>query len=203
MHALGGNQCWFYSFFLFLFFSRSSLSFLCSHIFPTKGKFPVRTVQMMSQIATTVRKNKDVDSAILAQEAAYFKSDNPGWVRLSLPSSLSSLSLSLSLSQSLLCLSLLCLFIFFLFLFFSCFSLLPPRVRFGFHSSSSPQAVAQAAVKMAEGLGARAIVVPSKGGTTAHMVSACRPTMPIVALALSEDVARQLLLCYGGVLFVV
>jgi pyruvate kinase len=103
------------------------------------GKFPVLTVQMMSQIASTVAKNKEVDSSILSQDVGRSeeRGENPG------------------------------------------------------------RAVAQAAVRMAEGLGAKAIVVPSKGGTTAHMVSACRPTMPIVALALSEDVARQLLLCYG------
>jgi len=99
------------------------------------------TVQMMSQIATTVAKNKDVESSILSQELGslhhQIRAENPG------------------------------------------------------------RAVAQAAVRMAEGLGAKVIVVPSKGGTTAHMVSACRPSMPIVALALSEDVARQLLLCYG------
>ena len=60
-----------------------------------------------------------------------------------------------------------------------------------------PQAVARAACRMAADLGARAIVVLTHSGVTAHRVSRHRPPVPIVALASSAETARQMSLWWG------
>ena len=60
-----------------------------------------------------------------------------------------------------------------------------------------PQAVARAACRMAADLDARAIVVLTHSGVTAHRVSRHRPPVPIVALASSAETARQMSLWWG------
>jgi pyruvate kinase len=61
------------------------------------------------------------------------------------------------------------------------------------------RAVALGAVTMAESLGAKAIVVLTRGGLTARLVAACRPSMPVFALTPCRQTCRQLLLAYGVV----
>ncbi|MDG6981819.1 MAG: pyruvate kinase [Nitrososphaerota archaeon] len=58
-------------------------------------------------------------------------------------------------------------------------------------------AIARAAVRLADYVGAKAIVAPTQTGTTARRVSMYRPSQPIVALCTSGRVARQLKLCLG------
>ena len=59
------------------------------------------------------------------------------------------------------------------------------------------QAVARAACSLAGDLDARAIVVLTRSGVTAHRVSKNRPAVPILALAREPNVARQLNLWWG------
>ncbi len=59
------------------------------------------------------------------------------------------------------------------------------------------QAVARAACGLAEDLDARAIVVLTRSGVTAHRVSKNRPAVPILALTRDPNVARQLNLWWG------
>ncbi len=59
------------------------------------------------------------------------------------------------------------------------------------------QAIARAACRMAGDLDARAIVVLTRSGVTAHRVSRHRPVAPIVALTSSPEVARQMNLWWG------
>ena len=59
------------------------------------------------------------------------------------------------------------------------------------------QAVARAACRMAGDLNAKAIVVLTSSGVTAHRVSRHRPDAPVVALTSSPEVARQMNLWWG------
>ena len=59
------------------------------------------------------------------------------------------------------------------------------------------QAVARAACSLAGDLDARAIVVLTRSGVTAHRVSKNRPAVPILALTREPNVARQLNLWWG------
>ncbi len=59
------------------------------------------------------------------------------------------------------------------------------------------QAIARAACRMAGDLDARAIVVLTSSGVTAHRVSRHRPAAPVVALTSSPEVARQMNLWWG------
>ncbi len=62
----------------------------------------------------------------------------------------------------------------------------------------SDRAVAAAAVRLAEGVGARAIVTPTHSGRTARLVARLRPACPVVALSSSVATRRRLALV-GGV----
>jgi len=71
---------------------------------------------------------------------------------------------------------------------------LPPR---GGEAGDVPGMIADAACRMAERVGAKAIVVPTRTGATARRVARHRPPMPIVALAPDEAVRRRLSLVWG------
>jgi len=58
-------------------------------------------------------------------------------------------------------------------------------------------AVATAAVQLAEGVRARAIVTPTHSGRTARLVAALRPSCPVVALSSDPSVRRRLALIRG------
>ena len=62
----------------------------------------------------------------------------------------------------------------------------------------SGRAVAAAAVRLAEGVRARAIVTPTHSGRTAQLVARLRPACPVVALSNSSATRRKLTLV-GGV----
>ncbi|MDE1858649.1 MAG: pyruvate kinase [Thaumarchaeota archaeon] len=63
--------------------------------------------------------------------------------------------------------------------------------------SETGSAIARAACRLADYVGARAIVAPTQTGSTARRVSMYRPSQPIVALCTEARVARQLKLCMG------
>ncbi|MCI4353520.1 MAG: pyruvate kinase [Thermoplasmata archaeon] len=69
------------------------------------------------------------------------------------------------------------------------------------HSKGGPtpidEAVADAAVRTAETIGAGAIVVPTHSGRTARLVSRLRPAVPILALSRSQATRRSLALTWG------
>jgi pyruvate kinase len=66
-------------------------------------------------------------------------------------------------------------------------------------SGETGSAIARAACRLADYIGARAIVAPTQTGSTARRVSMYRPKQPIVALCTESRVARRLKL-YRGVL---
>ncbi len=66
-------------------------------------------------------------------------------------------------------------------------------------SKETASAIARAACRLADYVGARAIVAPTQTGSTARRVSMYRPSQPIIAMCTSERVARLLTL-YRGVL---
>ncbi|MGD0588473.1 MAG: pyruvate kinase [Thermoplasmata archaeon] len=59
-------------------------------------------------------------------------------------------------------------------------------------SDGAELAVARAAVHLAENVNARAIVTPTHSGHTARLISALRPTCPVLALSSSGNVRRRL-----------
>jgi pyruvate kinase len=60
-----------------------------------------------------------------------------------------------------------------------------------------PAAIAHATWEVAALTGARAIVTPTSSGSTARLVAATRPPVPILALPLEESIVRQLCLTWG------
>ena len=60
-------------------------------------------------------------------------------------------------------------------------------------------AIARAACRLADYVGAKAIVAPTQTGSTARRVSMNRPRQPVLAICSSAKVARQLSLCRGVV----
>jgi pyruvate kinase len=69
-----------------------------------------------------------------------------------------------------------------------------------FHSDPKTlpeRSVAAAAVTLAEGVWASAIVTPTHSGTTARLIAGLRPTCPVVALTRSSLVRRKLALIRG------
>lgn len=62
---------------------------------------------------------------------------------------------------------------------------------------SATEAVAQAAVEIATELGARAIVTITAGGSTPRAIAKYRPSMPVIALTVSERVRHRLTLTWG------
>jgi pyruvate kinase len=69
-------------------------------------------------------------------------------------------------------------------------------------SNDTGTAIARAACRLADYVGARAIVAPTQTGSTARRVSRFKPSQPIVAMCTSANVARRLML-WRGVLPVV
>jgi pyruvate kinase len=63
--------------------------------------------------------------------------------------------------------------------------------------SKIPSAVSRAASLLSSDLDVRAVVVPTRTGTTARLVSSERPAAAVVAVAESAAVCRQLALCWG------
>ena len=68
----------------------------------------------------------------------------------------------------------------------------PSRTPFAPDSPSSFNSVAAAAVKAAESSGAKCIIVLTKTGRTARLISSHRPGVPIVCYTGSYKVGRQL-----------
>ena len=64
-------------------------------------------------------------------------------------------------------------------------------------SRETASAIARAACRLADYVGAKAIVAPTQTGSTARRVSMYRPSQPIVALCTAPRVARQLKLYLG------
>jgi pyruvate kinase len=62
-----------------------------------------------------------------------------------------------------------------------------------------PAAIAHATREVAALTGARAIVTPTSSGSTARLVAATRPPVPILALSTEETTVRQLCLTWGVV----
>jgi pyruvate kinase len=60
-------------------------------------------------------------------------------------------------------------------------------------------AVARSTAQLSRDLRVRAVVVRTKEGTSAQVVSATRPAAPVVALTMDETMARRLSLCWGVV----
>lgn len=71
-----------------------------------------------------------------------------------------------------------------------------------FTSSETGSAIARAACRLADYVGAKAIVAPTQTGTTARRVSMYRPSHPIIGICMDDRVARRLKI-YRGVLPVV
>ena len=68
------------------------------------------------------------------------------------------------------------------------------------HSSTGHHhAVCEAGVTLAERAGAEAIIAMTRGGTTARVLSALRPRVPILAASDRSEVARRLALSWGVV----
>ncbi len=67
-----------------------------------------------------------------------------------------------------------------------------PRVIVHARKVSSAEAVAHAASSLAQELGSKVIVVLTRSGATARLVSKSRPPMPVLALTRRADLARQL-----------
>jgi pyruvate kinase len=68
--------------------------------------------------------------------------------------------------------------------------------------SDTASAIARAACRLADYVGAKAIVAPTQTGSTARRVSMYRPRHPVVAICTQSQVARMLKL-YSGVIPVV
>ena len=73
----------------------------------------------------------------------------------------------------------------------------------GFPGTSPVHAITYAALYAAHNLGAKAIVVFTRSGKTARLISTLRPTCPIVALTPSERISAQLTLLRGVVPIVI
>ena len=58
-------------------------------------------------------------------------------------------------------------------------------------------AVSRAASLLSRDLHVRAVVVPTRSGGTARIVSSERPAAPVIAVASDERVCRSLALCWG------
>lgn len=78
------------------------------------------------------------------------------------------------------------------------FDVAPLRAAESTPVPEADHAVAAAAVRLAEGVNARAIVTPTHTGRTARLVARLRPNCPVVALSSSASTRRKLALV-GGV----
>ncbi len=68
------------------------------------------------------------------------------------------------------------------------------RAYASLRASPPEQSVAEAAVALAEGVGAGAIVTPTHSGRTARLIAGLRPSCPVVALCRRPLVRRRLAL---------
>jgi pyruvate kinase len=71
------------------------------------------------------------------------------------------------------------------------------RFRAAGHELTPPEAVARAASRAAEDVGAKAVVVYTESGTTARLLSSQRPAVPILALSPEIVTVRRLHLSWG------
>jgi pyruvate kinase len=69
------------------------------------------------------------------------------------------------------------------------------QIQDGFITTSA--AISHATVNIAKDLGARAILTPTRSGSTARMVARYRPCVPILALSSNPATVRQLALVWG------
>ena len=69
--------------------------------------------------------------------------------------------------------------------------------RFKYKSKDSANSVAQAAVNASRSMGARCIIVLTKSGRTARLISSYRPNVPIICYTPSHKVGRQLQIFKG------
>lgn len=67
----------------------------------------------------------------------------------------------------------------------------------GVHATDPGEALSRATSLLSRDLQVRAVVVPTRSGRTARLVSAERPAAPIVALTSDPALARRLGLCWG------
>jgi pyruvate kinase len=65
------------------------------------------------------------------------------------------------------------------------------------HAVSLRRAIGRSTAQLSQDLRVRAIMVRSKGGTSAAIISSTRPSAPIVALTTDERVARRMSLLWG------
>jgi pyruvate kinase len=72
-----------------------------------------------------------------------------------------------------------------------------PMIPRGSVDHDHAQAICEAAVTLAEGSDAQAIVAITRGGGTARRLSALRPRVPILATTDNEDTARRLAIYWG------
>ncbi|MDP2342129.1 MAG: pyruvate kinase [Deltaproteobacteria bacterium] len=73
----------------------------------------------------------------------------------------------------------------------------PGREGLGAHAADPSEALSRATSTLSRDLEVRAIVVPTRSGRTARLVSAERPAAPIVGLTHEPALARRLSLCWG------
>ena len=73
-----------------------------------------------------------------------------------------------------------------------------PRTEgMGAHANDPSEALSRAASLLSRDLQVRAVVVPTRTGRTARLVSAERPAAPVVAITHDPVLARRLSLCWG------
>lgn len=81
----------------------------------------------------------------------------------------------------------------------------PVKAKFNtdeYYSNTRPNAIADAIIKLAHDVGARAIVAETKSGATAITISARRSDVPIIAVTSETRSAQQLAIVYGVKSFV-
>jgi pyruvate kinase len=71
------------------------------------------------------------------------------------------------------------------------------RLTTGQHAADPNEALSRATSLLSSDLGVRAIVVPTRSGRTARLVSAERPAAPVIALAEDPRLCRRLALSWG------
>jgi len=67
----------------------------------------------------------------------------------------------------------------------------------GMHASDPGEALSRATSLLSRDLEVRAVVVPTRSGRTARLVSAERPAAPVIAMTSDPSLARRLSLCWG------
>ena len=72
-----------------------------------------------------------------------------------------------------------------------------PASHLEMHRLAPAQSMARAAVRLAEDVQASAIVVFTRSGYSARLMSAARPRIPVLALTAADETARQLALLWG------